>query len=138
MQPEPDIDGIILDLLPATEEMLFDGVLSTNELYETLLDTISLVCARPWWVALRQIQVARTSWHVLGPQMLEKIDFEHVSIAAWLDVLLVVTLSSIDPKEATMFVLRLEAPPTFDSDRAEVPVPIDHMEMDRGAFLSMR
>ena len=135
MQPVPDVDGLILDFLGASDDLLYAGRITVEELYEAILDLISTVCARPWWVALRQVNVARSGWHVLGPKMLERVDFEHVSIAAFLDVLLVVTLESMDPKTTAMFVLKLEAVPAELA--ADQPAPIDSMEMDRGAFLSM-
>lgn len=136
MQPSPDLDGLILDLLGSSEELLYADEITVEELYEAALSLISTVCARPWWVALRQTSVARNSWHVLGPKMLERIDFERVSIAAFLDILLVVTLESIDPKSVTMFVMKLEAVPAEAA--AEQPAPIDSMEMDRGVFLSLQ
>lgn len=136
MQPMPDVDGLVLDLLGDGEALLYDEKVTVEELYETVLDLISTVCARPWWVALRQINVARTSWHVLGPKLLERVDFERVSIAAFLDVLLVVTLESMEPKDTAMFVLRLEAPPPEVAK--DTVAPIDSMEMDRAAFLSLQ
>lgn len=132
MQPEPDIDGLLLDLLPASDELLFDGKITLQELYDTVLDLIATVCARPWWIALRLINIARESWSVLGPQMIEKVDPERISIAAWLDVLLVTILNNMEPRETTMFSMRLETPPpSLQAAEAE------EMEMDRGSFLSM-
>jgi hypothetical protein len=64
--------------------------------------------------------------------MIEKVDPERISIAAWLDVLLVTILNSMEPKETTMFSMRLEAPPPT----VEAPQP-EEMEMERGAFLNM-
>lgn len=133
MQLQPDIDGLILDFFPDSEELLFAELIDVEELYDTMLDLIATVCARPWWVALRQISVARDSWHVLGPPMLESVDSAQVSIAAWLDVLLIKTLAAMEPKETTLFISRLEMPPP--SERSAEPM--EDMEMDRGAFLSM-
>lgn len=127
---------MILDLLPNSEEMLFDGKITLEELYDTVLELIATVCARPWWVALRQVNIARDSWNVLGPQMLEAVDVQHVSIAAWLDILLMKTLTSMDPKDTTMFTSRLEAPPA--EIQAKMAPLIEEMEMDRGSFLSMQ
>jgi hypothetical protein len=136
MQSLPDVDGLILDFFNESEELLYAGKIEIEELYEAVLDLISTVCARPWWVALRQINVARNAWHVLGPKMLERVDFERVSIAAFLDVLLIVTLESMDPKDTAMFVLKLEmVPPELVKEQS---APIDSMEMSRGAFLSMQ
>lgn len=135
MQPEPDFEGMILDWLPDSEELLYSGQIDVDELYDAILELIALVCARPWWVALRQINIARVSWNVLGPMMIEKVDACRVSIAAWLDVLIVTILSCMDPKETTMFTLRLEAPPASEAQKTEPPM--ETMEMDRGSFLSM-
>lgn len=134
MQETPDLDGMLMDLLPASEELLFEGKVTVDQLYEALVDLIGTVCARHWWIALRQIQVARGSWQILGPQMLEKVDFERISIAAWLDVLLITTINAMDPKDVTMFTSRLEAPPPELKAKVD---PMEEMEMDRGAFLSM-
>jgi hypothetical protein len=136
MQPQPDVEGMILDLLPDSEELLFDGSLEVEALYDAILDLVATVCARPWWVALRQVNVARDNWHVLGPQMLETVDAQLVSIAAWLDVLLVKTINSMDPKDVAMFTSKLEAPPA--DVQATMAPPIEEMEMDRGSFLSMQ
>lgn len=136
LQQVPDLDGLILDLLEGGEELLYTEKITVDELYESALQLISTVCGRPWWIALRQINVAFNSWQVLGPKLLERIDFERVSVAAFLDVLLVVTLESMDPKDTTMFVAKLESPPPELAQ--EQPLPIDSMEMNRGAFLSMQ
>ncbi len=136
MAAVPDMDGLVLDFFNGTDELLYEGKLAVEDLYEAFLDLISTVCARPWWIALRQIQVAREAWHVLGPKMLRRVDMDRVSIAAFLDVLIVETLEAMDPKETTMFLLKLEAP--LVEPGGEQPVPIDSMEMDRGAFLSMQ
>lgn len=136
MQATPDIDGLILDFFGNVEELIYAEKVTVDELYEATFDLISTVCARPWWMALRQIRVARSAWHVLGPKMLERVDIDRISIAAFLDVLMVVTLESMDPKDTTMFILKLEAPPVEAA--ADQPAPIDSMEMDRGTFLSMQ
>ena len=133
MQPEPDFDGILDDYVPDIEELLVDGDVSLDEVYEMLLDLIALVSSRPWWVALRLIKVATQSWDVLGPDLIKRgIDAERHSIAAWLDVLLVSALNSMEAKDTTMFLLKLEADP-----RKGASDPIDDMEMDRSAFLAM-
>lgn len=136
LQPQPDIDGMILDLLPRSEDMLFEGLIELDELYDVTLDLIATVCARPWWVALRQVNIARENWHILGPMMLESVDAQLLSIAGWLDVLMAKIMVSMDPKDTTMFTMKLEAPPV--SVQAELPAPIEEMEMDRGSFLSMQ
>lgn len=134
MREEPDFDGMILDFFPESEDKLMDGTLDVDDLYETCFDVLETVGGRMWWVTLRLVNLARESWHILGPQMLEAIDFEHVSIAAWLDVLLVKIVHSMDPKDTAMFAARLEAPPPEFAPED----PIEEMTMDRSAFLSMQ
>ena len=130
MQAEPDLDALIADYMPEAEELLFEGTVSLEELYEVSLELIALVSARPWWVTLRLISVARGSWDVLGGEMsFRHIDATQISLSAWLDVLLLVTLRSMEPKDTTMFTMRLEAPP--ETEEAEEP------EMSAGAFMAM-
>lgn len=131
MQPEPDLDGLIADLLPGIEDLAFDLELPINDLYLFCLEIIACVSARHWWVALRLISVARTSWHILGPELMFRMDPNKVSLAAWLDAVLVLTLKNMDPKETTMFTMRLEAIPAgFVAEEVEP-------EMSQDAFLSM-
>lgn len=137
MRKEPDVDGLLDELLPDLEDLLLDGVVDIDEVYDMTLDLITTVCARPWWVALRLISVARSSWDILGPDLIKRnLDPNRHSLAAWLDVALVSILNNMEPKDTTMFTLRLEAEPRLDSDEPG-PAPIDSMEMDRGAFLAM-
>lgn len=136
LRDQPDLDGMVMDLVPDSEDMLIQGELTMDELYERMLDVIGTVTARQWWIALRLIGVARDAWHILGPLMLQAIDAESVSIAGWLDILLVKTLESMDPKDTTLFTSRLEAPP-IEAIASGAAAPLDEMEMDRRAFLSM-
>jgi hypothetical protein len=133
MQPRPDLDGMLLDFFPDLDELLMVGLVGLDEVYETLLELISTVTARPWWVTLRLVSVVQGSWQVLGPIMLKAADVSQLSIAGWLDVLTVEILNAMDPKDTTMFTSKLESPPP--SERPEEPM--EEMEMDRSAFLSM-
>jgi len=136
MQPEPDLDGLLSDHIPDLDDLLIEGLLDLEELYDLALDLVATVCARPWWVALRLIQIARQSWDVLGPEMVRRrIDAERHSIAAWLDTLLVACLNSMEPKDTTMFTMQLEAEPIRPGETA--PDLMDSMQMDRGAFEMM-
>lgn len=133
LQPRPDLDGMIMDFFPDLDELLIAGYIDLEEVYETLLEIISTVTARPWWVTLRLVSVVYQSWQVLGPIMLKAVDASQMSIAGWLDVLTVEVLNAMDPKDTTMFTSKLELPPP--SERPEEPM--EEMEMDRSAFLSM-
>lgn len=134
MRSEIDFDGMVLDFFPDSEHQLVDGSVTVDDLYEACFDVLETIGGRAWWVTLRLVNIARESWHILGPQMLEAIDFERVSIAAWLDVLLVKVVNSMDPKDTAMFAARLEAaPPEFAPED-----PFEEMAMDPGSFLSMQ
>ena len=129
MRPDLDLDDFIDELLPEADALL-DEDLDLQDLYQVCLDAISAVSAMPWWIALRLIWVAREHWEILGPEML-KLDATRVPLSAWLDVLLVTTLSSMDPKDTTMFVMKLEAPPEGEETKPE------DMEMSADSFLNM-
>lgn len=130
MKEDLDPVDIFTQLLPDSESLLFDGSISVEELYDLITDVVSLVSARHWWVALRLIGLARDSWDVLGARMtLRHIDPTQLSLSAWLDALLLVTLAEMDPKDVTMFTMRLEAVPETE----EAP----ELEMSADAFLAM-
>lgn len=134
MLPEPDLDLLVSDLVPGLEDLVYAELLDLETFYETVLEIVACVSARPWWVAMRLIHVSRVQWDVLGPQMLEKADPNVLSLSAWLDFLLVTILNSMDPKKTTMFTMQLEAVPSIISKSED---PFDQMEMNAGAFLSM-
>ena len=132
MKEDFDPVDMFIELLPDSESLLFDGTISVEDLYDLITDVISLVSGRHWWVALRLIGVARDSWHVLGAKMILKhIDPSQLSLSAWLDALLLVTLAEMDPKDVTMFTMRLEAVPETET------VPETDLEMSADAFLAM-
>lgn len=130
MQSELTLDDFIDELIPNAEDMLFRDELDLEELYEVCLEIISAASARPWWVALRLIGVARDSWNVLSGEML-RVDATRMSLSGWLDVLLLTILGNMDPKDTTMFSMRLEAPP------ADVDIKPEELEMAAGDFLRM-
>jgi hypothetical protein len=132
LRPVPDLDGLIIDYLPELEDLVMAERITLEQIYEDCLTVIAAVAARPWWVALRLIGVATRSWDVLGPKMMfHGVDPNIVSLAAWLDALLIITLENMDPKDTTMFTMRLEAVPVVE--KANQP----ELEMDKGAFLSL-
>lgn len=137
MTAEPELEDLFPGLLEESEQelledALLDGFISVEECYGITLDIISMVAGRPWWVAMRLIQMALTSWQVLGAELILKgVDSEKLSLSAWLDVLLLTIMRNIDSKDATMFSIRLEQPP------ADIEVEPKEMEMSVGAFMSM-
>jgi hypothetical protein len=126
----PDVDGLIMDLMPEVEDVFLDSELPLDGLYELVLDILETVSARSWWITLRLIGVAVSSWGLLGPEMqFHGVDANVVSLAAWLDALMMIMLQNMDSKDVTMFIMRLETPPL----NVETPEP----EMSRAAFLSL-
>lgn len=134
MLPEPNLDLLVSDLIPDLEDLVYDELLDLDVFYETVLEIISCVSARPWWVAMRLISVTRVQWDILGPQLLERVDPNAASLSAWLDFSLVTILAAMDPKKTTMFVMQLEAVPSILGENKD---PFDEMEMNTDAFLSM-
>lgn len=135
VQP-PDLDEIVRLMSPQGLGLLFDESVG-EELYEGILDVITVISGRPWFVALRLIGVAQDNWNVLGGEMLLKgVRADQMSLSAWLDVLLLVALRAMDPKDVMMFTLQLEKPPPSPGD--EESQGFDELPpMDRNAFLSM-
>lgn len=135
MVEELDLSDIFPGMVEGSEsveDLILDGKLSLDELEETILDVIEVVSARPWWVTLRLVEVARTSWDVLGAELLLRgVDAAKVSLAAWLDMALLVALRSMDPKDVQMFTLKLESPPP------SVKVEEADMEMSAAQFMTM-
>jgi hypothetical protein len=132
MKEQLDLVDIFVEVLPDSESLLFDGSITVEELYDLVIDVISLVSGRHWWVALRLIGLARQHWDLLGARMtLRHVDPNQLSLSAWLDALLLVTLAEMEPKEVAMFTMRLEAVPETED------APVEEMEMSADAFLAM-
>ncbi len=135
MTDDPALDDIFPGLLDEADqdvvtEAMLDGHL--EETFSVCLDIITAVSGRPWYIAMRLIDVARTSWHVLGAEMLLKgVDAEKLSLSGWLDILVLTIMKNIDPKDAAMFTMRLEAPP------ADIEVEQPEPEMSVSSFMSM-
>lgn len=116
----------------AIEDLILAGKVGLEEMEELILGIIDVVSARPWWVALRLIEQARVSWDVLGAELgLRGVDAAQVSLSSWLDMLLLVTLRSMDPKDTQMFCLKLEDPPP--TRKTENPEP----EISAAQFMTM-
>ena len=131
-----DLDNIFPGFLSPEDEDVVDDLLMTGQLnveeYEDiLLSVIETVSARNWWVAFRLIEMARTSWDVLGAEMaLRAVDATKISLSAWLDVLLLLTLRNMDPDKVQMFTMKLEAPPPEAEADAEPQMSVsDFMSM---------
>lgn len=132
MKDELDLSEFLFEMIPDSEIALFNADISIDAVYSACLDVIGLVSARNWWITLRLIGVARESWDVLGGEMIfRNVDAARISLSAWLDVLLLVILRSMDPKDTTSFTMRLEMPPEGEE------VPPEELEMSADQFLAM-
>lgn len=142
MGPEVGLYSLVLDIFSELEEYLFDnlGLVSIADLYTTVLEAISAVAGRPWWVAVRLIRSASDNWHIVGPQMIMAgIDARAIPLGAWLDCALYIMVQAMDPKDVQMFSLKLEAKPDLGAldDGDETVDPMESMVTDRSAFLAM-
>ena len=123
--------GMVEDPAPV-EDLILDGKLGLEELEETIFSVVEVVSARPWYVTLRLVETARVSWDVVGAELLLRgVDATKVSLAAWLDMALLVILRTMDPKDIQMFTLKLESPPpSGKKEEAD-------MEMSASQFMTM-
>lgn len=111
------------------EKLLHSGELDIRDVQEAALEVITTVSGRPWWVALRLIQVAREYWDALGGDMAAVRS--DASIAAWLDILFTLIVRNIDDSKRTMFLMKLEMAPEGWGDNPE------ELEMSSDAFMAM-
>lgn len=133
---DPDLDGLIAELMPGLEDYFCDNDQSPYDMYETALEIIGIASARSWWIAIRIIFSATVNWHIIGPKLImSQVDASKLSLAAWLDVVLFMMIDIMDPKKVTMFTSQLEAPPTgvLSTEALEAAEPV----MDRSSFLAM-
>lgn len=137
MAENPDPDDIFPGLLVSDDEqqledLLVSGRVTVDDLYEMVLEILEIASGRRWWVALRLIQVATQSWDNIGAELtLSHVDATVLSLAAWLDVLMLTILKTMDPQRVPMFTMQLEDPPMGEG------TAIENMEMSADSFLSM-
>lgn len=138
MVEKVEIDDVFPGLLSPedtdlVEDIIIDGALDMTSFRDIILGVIETASARNWWVALRLIEVVRSSWDVIGAQMVSRgVDAVTLSLSAWLDIALLTVLKEMDPKDVTMFTMRLEAPPLEETTEVA-----EELEMTRGSFMAM-
>lgn len=125
-------DDVLIELAPGGLELVLQDTLDPEDTERLCLDIVEAVTGRHWWIALGLIQVIQDGWHVAGPEMIMAgIDPAQLSLAAWLDTMMLVVLRLIRKEDQAMFLARLEMPP------AATEVPVEEMEMSRDQFMSM-
>ena len=120
MQPKLTLDDL-LDVIPGVEKIMAETNLDVEGWTEVCFNMIETVSARSWWITMRLIYIAVNSWDTLGSLMLRRVDAEKVSLAAWLTVLTAALVECLDPKDATMALTRIEAPPPEAREQVEIP-----------------
>jgi hypothetical protein len=130
MRPDWGPDDLLIDLAGMEVDTLLS--LDLVDADELVLDIFEEVTARHWWIGNRIIQVVQSSWDVMGPEAIfNGVDADKLSLAAWLDAMLVLLLRRMKDESAPMFVAQLELPPAGES------IPEEEMAMSEGQFLSM-
>lgn len=132
MRPDWVPDDIFLELIPGGLQVILKDVLDPDEARDLALDIVEEVSARHYWVAIRLISLLVSTWDVMGPEAIfNNVDAEKLSLAAWLDAMLVLLMRRIKDDQAPMFVAQLEMPPTGEE------IPVEEMEISEHQFLSM-
>jgi hypothetical protein len=130
MRPSWSPDDVLIDLAGVDVDVVLG--LEMDDTDDLVTDIFEEVTARHWWIANRIIQVALDSWDIMGPEAIfNGVDADKLSLAAWLDAMLVLVLRRIKDDSASMFVAQLELPPA-----GEV-IPEEEMAMSEDQFLSM-
>lgn len=100
-----------------------------DDVFEQLLEAAS---GRRWWVTMRLIGVMAGAWNNLGAQLiLDGIDAERLSLAAWLDVATIKMLQVGKPEETNLLMMQIEMPPEGTE------LPEEEMAMSADEFLSL-
>lgn len=137
MVDNPNLDDVFPGLLnerdaDLVEDLIISRELSLDECEDIILSVIETVSARPWWVTIKLIETARVSWDLLGGELvLRGVDPTHISLSSWLDALLLTVIKNMEPKDVTMWCMKLEAPPP------DVQVDEAELEMDSSQFMAM-
>lgn len=128
-------EDVVISLFPGGVSLLMELEPDPEELTQLCLDLVEAAGGRPWFISVRLIGVMKANWNVLGAEMLLRgVDATQLSLSGWLDVALLITLRNMDPKDVTMFTMKLELPPTGGVSTQEEPA---ELEMSRDQFLSM-
>lgn len=112
-------------------EMLLTGDLGVGDLERRALDVIAEASGRPWWVAIRMVQLAQHNWSMLGGRLARSgVNPSQVPFGAWLDALWVTMFENLAQEKWTELVSAIEAVPP-----SEMPEDLmESMEMDTGMF----
>lgn len=122
----------LLELIPDSQDLILDGDMEVEEIREILMDMITTVSGRQWWITLRLIGLAQKYWDTLGAKMITSVNAEQVSLAAWMTVLQLTIIEHIEPDKVPMFVAQVQAPPP-----GVVAEVVPHQDLTAREFLAM-
>ena len=113
---DADLGGLedLIDEAQADDIMddIMDGRIAPDAIQNEMLDVISLVSGRPWWVTLRLLHAAQEAWDTIGGYLAIKgINAANMSFQAFMDALLNATLRHVDPKNHSSMMTKLKMPP---------------------------
>jgi hypothetical protein len=132
MRPDWLPDDLFVELMPGGIEFVVNDVVDPLYAEDLVWAIVEEVSARHWWVAQRLIAVISNTWDVMGPEAtFHNVDPGKLSLAAWMDAMLVLLMQRLKEDKLPMFVLQLEAPPPGEE------IPLEEMEMSESQFLSM-
>ena len=118
----------------AVGQALLEGCLDIPGLQRLTLDLISQVAGRPWWVAVRMIQIAELRWSILGADLvLRRIDADSISFSAWLDALWVTIFNHLPQEKWVEMSTMIEIPPPSEAPED----PMESLEMSPEAFANL-
>lgn len=128
-----DLEDIFPGLAPGAfdlvDDLLYSEELTLDDLSTVVLNIITTVTGRPWWIAMRLVSGAMANWGFIGSKLvLAGVDASQVSLSAWLDAVFMITVEGTPEDKLTMFYSQLEFPPPgFE--------PQEEIVMDRSAFI---
>jgi hypothetical protein len=110
--------------------LMLEEVFTSQAVENATLDLISFAAGRPWWVALRMIQLAESQWSILGAALiLHHVDPERLSLSAWLDALWATIFDHVPRDKWLTLASEIEMPPKeLNTD------PFDTMDMSVEQF----
>lgn len=104
VENEEDVDDLT--------DAILAGQVDPEALARVIMETISLVSGRPWWVTLGIIEVAVGSWDAIGGHIaLHGMRADQLSLQAWCDGLLATLMLHVPREKQNSFLTRLKSPP---------------------------
>lgn len=111
------------------EELLWERI-DLKAVGTAVLEAITVISGRPWWLTVRLTAVVRGAWTNIGAQLaMSGPDPATAPLGAWLDAAYLTLIRSLAPDRLTEWVSRLNAPPTGEA-------PVFDEEAESAAFLA--